>query len=276
MDYREDLSVLVDLTVNLVDNTAKSSFAFGLGPLTDAQVLSLKHLRHLISVKSLSEGCTLERNGEVLTAYIDFSSAQILARAVVENYLTLHHVFAHSDPTERLIRQDMWMLAGLIDRQKIAATTEDGKKSSEQNRQQLAALRSEIQERDYYENLNPKLQKRYLEGKWRGFLHWHQLGEKAGFDPLWIKNTYTYLCEHSHSSYISALQVCQAEDLDIQNELASAALLVCVLITAHFVRTYVGIFPQSLPVLLADEKGMEVVDYWFTDLNASAKVFRPL
>lgn len=85
---------------------------------------------------------------------------------------------------------------------------------------------------------------------------------EAGFHEKYFKNVYGHLCGYSHSSYISALQVGQAQSIEDQTMLAQSILGIGVVIMAHFAFTYSKIFDSAKDILLINTVAAAIAKKW--------------
>ncbi|HHL39823.1 MAG TPA: hypothetical protein ENJ37_04905 [Deltaproteobacteria bacterium] len=262
MTYSKDYQILLDLMIRLVGSPAGQKICNEDAWLNDAQTLSIKLLRHLISMQTCSGGATVEHDGKPVIWFIDHASIKVIARAALETYLVFFYIYGQSDKELSKFRHKTWVLGGLKDRQKMHTTIEEHKEKLSQEKQQIYKLQSEIEASPYIKYFTNKQRKQLLDGNWKIGNGWSSLGVDAGFHETYFNNIYSYLCGYSHSSYISALQVGQAQDIKEQQELSQFALGVGVVIMAHFSFTYSALFEPASKVFNADVVGKEIADKW--------------
>lgn len=248
--------------IRLVDSQAGHKIQSGKAWLNDAQTLSIKLFRHLVSMQTCSYGATVEHDGKPVIWFIDHASIKVIARAALETYLVFFYIYGESDKELSEFRHKTWVLGGLKDRQKMHASSEENKEKLNQEKQQICKLQSEIKASKYIESYTEKQSKRLLEGNWKIGNGWSSLGVSAGFHEIYFNNIYSYLCGYSHSSYISALQVGQAQEIKDQQKLTQSILGVGVVIMAHFSFSYSSLFESADEVFNSDNSGKEVADKW--------------
>lgn len=185
-----------------------------------------------------------------------------MARAALETYLVFFHLRASSDQETSKFRHKAWRLAGLMDRQKLYAQGSYGKAVLAREKMRIEELKTEIEALPQFSTYTSKQKKQILEGNWRAGQSWAELGAGAGFHPRYFKDVYGYLCGYSHSSYISALQVGQAQSIDDQQMLTRLAIGMGSVLMAHFSKAYADTFKDAQAVLAADKAAQTVADKW--------------
>ncbi len=127
MDYIEDYEVLINLMIRLVNSQAGVPLIKGSGWKNNSQTLSNKLFRHLISMKTVSFGSTVEVGGHTKLSFIDHTTVKVIARAAFETYLVFFYIYRASSDSEAEYRHNNWELGGLLDRQKADAILEEHK-----------------------------------------------------------------------------------------------------------------------------------------------------
>lgn len=224
MPLNADYSTLLDLFIDLVQSQAGSPITTNDEWWNDAQTLSIKLFRHLVSMQTLAAGASAECNHDQIVHFIDHASVKVIARAALETYLVFYHIYG-CDQELAKFRHKTWRLGGLTDRQKFHASTEAHKKKLAKEKQQIENLRIEIEALPQFQSYSTRQQAKLLGGEWKIGMSWTDLGNEAGFHEKYFNNIYSYLCGYSHSSYISALQVSQAKSVETQKNLTEAILL---------------------------------------------------
>lgn len=159
-------------------------------------------------------------------------------------------------------RHKTWELGGLVDRQKFHVTVEEHRAKLADEKQFVARLRSELQSSQHFQAYTPKHRANLLAGDWRVGKGWSDLGTTAGFHPKYFKNVYAYLCGYSHSSYLSALQVGQAQSIDDQRMLSRAILGIGIVVMGHFAFSYSGAFESAAKVLSESPDAQRIAEKW--------------
>jgi hypothetical protein len=262
MPYSSDYATLLDLFIQLVQSQAGQSIEPRKEWLNDAQTLSIKLFRHLVSMQTIAAGATVEQNNIPTVYFVDHASVKVVARAALETYLVFFYLYGSADRAASEFRHKTWHLGGLVDRQLFHASKNEHLEVLANERQQIDALKSEIEKAPQLQAYTQKQRAKLLEGDWRIGNGWSDLSVQAGFHEKYFKNIYGYLCGYSHSSYISALQVGQAQTIEDQQMLSQAILGIGVVIMAHFAFSYSGAFNSARAVLTANNEARRVAEKW--------------
>lgn len=262
MDHSKDYETLIDLMIRLVESQAGTSIVSGQEWVNDAQTLSIKLFRHLVSMQTIASAATIEQDAVRVCVCIDHSSVKVIARAALETYLVFFYIYGGGINSTAEYRHRTWKLAGLLDRQKSHVSIQEHKAILEQEKVQIENLKSVVSQSEDFTQLSEKQKKRILEGKWRGGKAWSDLGKNAGFHEKFFKNIYGYLCGYSHSSYISALQVGQAKTIEDQQMLAKSIMEIGVVVMAHFAHSYSSLFESATKVFSKELVAKQVAEKW--------------
>lgn len=257
-----DYSTLLDLFIRLVESQAGKKIDSGDEWLNDAQVLATKLFRHLVSMQTVAAGATVEHDGIPVVFFVDHASVKVVARAALETYLVFFYLYGNSDRSLSEFRHKTWCLGGLVDRQQFHVSTEQGREVLAREKKQIEELKSKIESSPEIRTYTDKQRKKLLEGEWRIGNGWADLGVSAGFHEKYFKNIYGYLCGYSHSSYLSALQVGQAQSIADQQMLTQSILGIGVVLMAHFAFSYSAAFNTANVVLSANPSAMRVAEKW--------------
>ena len=262
MAYDSDYSTLLDLFVRLVESQAGVEIEEGSAWLNDAQVLATKLFRHLVSMRALAAGATVETAGGLTVFFIDHASVKVVARAALETYLVFFYLYGTADQSLSKFRHKTWQLGGLSDRQQFHVTTQEGHEVLAREMEQIEALRSEIERFPQITSYTDRQRKKLLNGEWRIGKGWADLGAQAGFHGKYFNDIYGYLCGYSHSSYLSALQVGQAKSIEDQQKLTHSILGIGVVLMAHFAFSYASAFGNAEKVLSDSPDVKRVAEKW--------------
>jgi hydroxymethylpyrimidine pyrophosphatase-like HAD family hydrolase len=153
-------------------------------------------------------------------------------------------------------------LSGLLDRQKSHVSFQEYKVILEEEKAQIEKLKSVVSQSDDFAQLSEKQKKRILEGEWSVGKAWSDLGKNAGFHEKYFKNIYGYLCGYSHSNYISALQVGQAQTIEKQQMLVKSIMGIGVVVMAHFAHSYASLFELASKIFSKDSAAKQVAEIW--------------
>lgn len=262
MAYDSDYSTLLNLFIQLVQSQAGVEIEDESAWLNDAQVLANKLFQHLVSMRALAAGTTVETTGGPTVFFIDHASVKVVARAALETYLVFFYIYGITDPSLSQFRHKTWQLGGLSDRQQFHASSQEGHEVLAREIKQIEALRLEIKRHPQITSYTDKQRKKLLNGEWRIGKGWADLGTQAGFHAKYFDNIYSYLCGYSHSSYLSALQVGQAKSIEDQQKLTQSILGIGVVLMAHFSFSYANAFSNAEKVLSDNQDVKRVAEKW--------------
>lgn len=262
MFYSADYSTLLGLIIQLVQSQTGQRFHSGEEWLNDAQTLSVKLFRHLVSMERLAEGATVEQNNSAPIFFIDHASVKIVIRAALETYLVFFYLYGSADRLVSEFRHKTWRLGGLFDRQKFHASNANQQQVLFSEKEQIEALISEINASPQLQTYPEKQRAQLLKGNWRISNDWSDLGVQAGFPKQYFQDVYGYLYGYSHSSYLSALQVGQASSIEDQFKLTQGILSIGIAIMAHFAFSYSSTFSSAASVLEKHIEGKRVAEKW--------------
>jgi hypothetical protein len=255
-------ATLLDFFMQLVESQAGRRIEPGDGWLNDAQVLATKLFRHLVSMQTIASGATVERGGTPAAFFVDHASVKVVARAAFETYLVFFYLYGDPDRSLSEFRHKTWRLGGLIDRQRFHASMEEHREIQAREQQEIEGLRAEIGSSQHFLRCSERQRRKLMEGDWRTGNGWAGLGVNAGFHEAYFRDVYGYLCGYSHSSYLSALQVRQAQSIDDQQKLTQAILGIGVVLMAHFTFSYSRLFDAAVAVLAANPNAVRIAEQW--------------
>ncbi len=273
MTDSDEYQKLLDLFIGLVQSQAGNKIEAGHEWLNDAQTLSIKLFRHLVSMHVISTGSTIEHNGTPVVFFVDHASVKVLARAALETYLVFYYLFGCKDRNLSKFRHNTWVLGGLIDRQGSHVSIEEHRSILEREKKQIEELKSIIGESEHLKSFTTNQQKQLLNGKWRVGKGWADLSVSAGFHKTYFDNIYSYLCGYSHSSYISAMQVGQAQSIEDQKSLTSSILGIGIVIMAHYAFSYSKIFVSAVEVLNRSGDAKTIAEKWYFGSEDMAEIY---
>lgn len=272
MPYSKDYQILLKLFIHLAQSqVGREIMPGGEWPndtqrLYDAERLSKKLFGHLVSMQTCFDG----NKGIPAMHSIDHASIKVIARAALETYLVFFYLYGDHDQELSEFRHKTWVLGGLKDRQKYRdrqkyqASTNKYQDVLIKEEELISKLQLKIKASRYIKDLNDKQRKQLLGGNWRIVNSWSDLGAIAGFHSIYFNSIYSYLCGYSHSSYLSVLQVGQAQGVEDQQKLTQSAMEMGIVIMAHFSFSYSGLFQSAGDVLNADDIGKPVAEKWYS------------
>lgn len=264
---------LLSLFAELVQSQANKPIAEGDEWQNDAQTLSIKLFRHLVSMQTIAAGTAVALDGKSFTSFVDHASIKVVARAALETYLVFFYLYGTLDVSLSKFRHSTWRLGGLTDRQQFHASTEGNKEALVCEKDAIEQLKQAVQAMPQFQGYSPKQQAKLLGGEWRTGNGWIDLSVAAGFHKKYFQNIYAYLCGYSHSSYLSALQVGQAQTIEDQKMLTEAILGVGIVLMAHFTFTYSAFFKAATSILDKNLDKRKVAEKWRFGAGDMASIY---
>jgi len=269
-DLEKDYDGLLGLLASMVQAQSGRQIEDGHAWMNDRQTLAKKLAYHLRTIQSLRAGDTFDIDG-AQSRFIDHGSITVLARAVVENVIVFAHVFGDPDLEASRFNHMAWKFGGVMDRQKRQAITEAARQTQEQERPHAEALLAEIKGHRSFQAFSKGKQKKIAQGGWSGGRQWQELAVDAGFNQRYFRTVYSYLCDYSHASYAAAMQVGQADTLEVQSEMSRSIIGVMDLCMARFIAPYAELFESAKEILEGSEAKL-VASKW----NLGSRNFEPI
>lgn len=160
-------------------------------------------------------------DGIELNVYDPFGLNPIV-RAQFEAYGHFNNVYLQSrSKDEKQLKYDLWVMCGLMNRQKFAAIQDDNVVKKEKEKKQIKDLEKQIKDNPIYKSLNPKAQqevfnradrsdwKLTISGDNAIFPGWQQLTVNAGTNEN-MNNMYRRFSLGAHPSHVSVFQFREA------------------------------------------------------------------
>lgn len=228
--------------------------------ILDAEGLFLKFFVHAASLLYLSRSTILS---EVGAGFFDSASINVIGRAAMETFLTFHHIFiAPASDEDRNLRYLTWQLSGLLERQSYTIKSLEGTKKLGEELDYINSLKDQIKKNQSFKELDARLEKKILKGKWRLDKSWKDIGISAGFSKRNSKEFYSYLCEYAHSGNLSVLQFRQADNAESQKRLFASTMNFVMIAMANMIQSYCMYFPKCKCVLTQRKDDVMIIDKW--------------
>lgn len=272
---REEYIQLMEVFLTCVQAIDGKKLPPGGGWQADIQPLAIKLFSHLGTIHHLQEGTKLPKMYGVDPEYVDFPSVAAITRCAFETYLAIHYIFFHPDNnTTREFRHKIWKLGGFLDRQKFKLISEEGDDLLAREKVRIEEIRTEIKEHQLYKKMTPEHQKVALKGNW-GIKHkWADLAQLAGFHRDYFTTNYAYLSAHAHGSYLSALQVSQAEDQAVQKELTGLCTGIGLILMSYFIKHYGALHKEVQRVIDSNPEYERLVEINYIKASVMEKWFQ--
>lgn len=242
------LSAVIESLVGWDIDDDQRSFAI------DAENLTRKFSYHGLSTLYLARRTVLPDMFPFgVVGFIDFTSINVLVRAMLETYLTFCYIYIEpkDDPSLREFRRLSIMLSSLLQRQKYPVRTPEGTQQLAKDRAIIEKARVELQANSVFLNKldtgkqEELLKKGTIAGKHPPFQPWLEIAKRTGLQPEYAQTVYSFLSIHAHSGYISALQVEQAKTDEERYKLMKGTLTVGVVTIAKMIFSYCELFPKA-------------------------------
>lgn len=250
------------LLIRMIEARADVTIPAGLEWQNDGRALAAQFAFHLHTIGLLNKGSDLVVDA-LSARIVDHGSVNVLARSAVEAYITYAFIFTDPDPEVCRFRHMAWQLGGLIDRQRLTATSAETRIKQDAEKALVDALQSELITHPLFSLLSPTEQKAFRAGKWTGGRHRQELAEAVGLHGEYFRNFYHYLCGYSHSSYAAALQVRDAGSFEVQRQLSTSILHSMLMVMAHFMTRFASNDSSAEQVLQASPDRIWVERYCF-------------
>lgn len=261
IEKEKEYLLLLDLLYQIIKES-KGSPAGQDNRFLEAEALALKLVFHSASVLYLSRGTSIKNLPSSKIDFFDPASINVLARAILETFLTFHYIFVAPKTNQmKDFRYCVWQLGGLCERQKFPAWSLENKEKQREEKQIIEELRKCLGVNPLFRTLGKNKQKKLLNGKWRQ-KSWREIALDTGFDELHASLFYSYLCEYAHSGSLSTLQISQAKTKDIQKRLFRASMEVIMIAMANMIFSYCKIFPKGNKALEKKSQVASLARIW--------------
>lgn len=276
MSWDADLSKLMNLCFLVIESENGKQLLPGSEWKNDAQVLGVKIFRHIATAQQISAGIGFEFGEGQAFSHIDHSSVAVIVRAAIESYLAFNYIFVNQDENLSTYRHKLWRRAGLIERSKILANTPESKKILSQEAESIKKLESEIINSNHYQESNSDTRREIDKGNWKPKGGWYAITNQTDIHQRYFSDIYNHLSGHSHASFISALQIRVAWNIEQQAMLAGAARQVLCMIISHFLFSYVKLFPGAKIVMASNPELSEIADGWHIHKDEVSAIYGPI
>ncbi|MBI2728769.1 MAG: hypothetical protein HYX42_21215 [Polaromonas sp.] len=244
----EAYSQLLQLLVTMVEAPKGMPISDGDWWMNDRQTLAKKLIYHLCTLHQIAAGSVITLN-DFETRIVDHPSAKVVARAVMENYLTFAFLFGPADLEVSRLRAMIWRMSGLMSRQKYPVLNAESQTKADLEKARIELLKAEITVHELFLTLAPVQQRAALKGDWRMNMKWHEIAKAVNLSVSFFVSSYTYLCDYSHSSYIAALQVGEADTPEAERALTTVTLRIANYIMALFIQHYSDLFEPAMATM---------------------------
>jgi hypothetical protein len=243
-------------------------------PVLDAKRLAMQHVAmkiflHAATVSHLREGSNVTLRAFPEGAHVvDFPSAIVLTRAILETYLNLFEIFFEPQNDDEFeYRRAVYEIKGFkalelaVQRNPnpASATGEDVLKT-QMSMKALQEVRDHIRQTKTYQGLAPKQQEATLEGK---LYPDRRLGERAiaaGFGKKFIEHTYMYMSSFTHGDALSVSQINSARTDDEKDLYFQVYMPLIMMVLSSIILNYTHRFPEAHAVYIASPNDKALVE----------------
>jgi len=250
-------------------------------PEPDARRLTIEHLALKIFLHAATVSYLWRGTKVTLSAYpqgahvIDFPSAVVITRAILETFLHLFEVFfEHVDDDEFEYRCAVYELNGLkalelaVQRNPNppSATGNDVMKTA-MSIQGLQKIRERIKQTKFYQTLDPNQQKSTLDGNLFPKRKLGDVAAVAGFGKTFIDHTYMYMSSYTHGDSLSAAQTASAQtdqETDIYFQIYISLIM---MVVALLISNYSQKFSEAKAICDASPNDMVLVKLLLDEID---------
>lgn len=226
----------------------------------DAEGLAVKLFEHTASISYLYGDTIIP---EIKLRIFDLATLNVIARAIIENFLVFYYVFAEpQNKEEEDFRYMIYRLSGLIERQNYPIESPQGKIILSNEKKVIDGLISKLEKNKYFiEMKNDDKNKLLNWGEWR-FKSWSNIALSAGLNESNSKAFYKLLCGYSHSGNLSLQQIHQTVSKQDKIKLFNSTLSLLKIAIANMIISYCNYFPKALAFYLENIEPKYLVKLW--------------
>ena len=241
--------------------------------LLEAEGLATKLFFHSASAFYLARSTTINDFPSTQVSFFDPASIDVLARAIIESFLTFHYVFGSSVSKEESdFRFYLWLLGGLKERQNFPCDLPESKKVLANEQKLIQNYEQILRNNKVFLNLTKRQQNKilvegrfakigYKDGKLKT-LSWREIALDAKLSETHAEHFYRYLCGYAHSSSLSTLQLSQANTRETQLALFAGTMGVIKIAMSNFIFEYCKLFPKSVLELNKNAEAQMAAEDW--------------
>ncbi len=225
-----------------------------------AEGLAVKLLDHTFSINYLYNDTSVP---ELKLKFFNLASLNIIARAIIENFLVFHYIFI--EPTkgdEEDFRFLVYWLSGFVERRNYPIESPQGKKILENEKKIIDNITSKLDNNSFFNRLSEKDKRKILEkGEWR-FKNWSEIALSTGLNESNSKAFYKFLCGYAHSGSLSLQQIHQTVSKPEKMELFNATLCLLKIAISNMIVAYCKYFSKAQEYY--DQVGIDkfLVELW--------------
>jgi hypothetical protein len=229
------------------------------------QRLAIKMFFHAATIYQLRQATSAPVSAGI--RFFDHPSARIIARSVLEIYLTMFEVFFEPDTDDLLeFRFAQWQLSSLVRRTDLfrRMAPEDQKYQSEAARLQerIEEMCDRIQRTEAFSSLTLKQQHRALEGKRMPPRSRREMLEACGLGVQTFGLLYGAWSSDVHSDELSLASIVDADSQGDQVSHVEATMSAIAMLMARMILDYEETFSEAKRLCNARSDGFSLAQIW--------------
>lgn len=176
---------------------------------TFSETILIKICFHISSLFQLFHGTELPFK-HTKNKYLIFDEPSIysLFRTITENYLTFFYLFIDDiSEEEKHFRFLIYEYCGIYQRQSFAVSLPENKQKQINDAEHLKKLKAAITANDFFKAIEPRIQKKIMDGIQPRLKTWRKLIKDARLNIGFDLNLYGFNSSYSHSEYLSLMQI---------------------------------------------------------------------
>lgn len=241
-EYLELLNLVFEVAQSLKGKIASDPY------LPHCQQLAIKLFYHAATIYQLRQGTRIPVPYSTQgSSFFDFPSVTVLARTVIETYLTMFEVFfqpATDDDFE--FNHALWQLSGFIIREKYPISDLEYQEQMVDSKEEIEEIKERIKNTQKFETLKSGEQRSVLKGKRRR--DWSYVAREAGFGEQFIRQVYGYQSGYVHADGLSGAQIESLPTREEQIEFIEIQMRIVQVVLAKMVVQYAEKFPEAQSV----------------------------
>ncbi len=254
-ELNQYLSNLIDFTYKVVQSLKGMEYTES-EHIDVCELLTMKLYCHATTINYLRNGTQLNLSDfdEQVTIF-DFSSIMVLARAVIETYLTLYEVFFEPQTEDELnYRANVFKLSALITWENFRPN--DPKVEHEdlvkKNIAEIISLRNRIKNTQAFQSLDHNQQPQALKGRIMPRRDFTVRAKAAGLGEKTAERMYAYLSSYLHSDSVSAVHLREATTNTKEAWYIGLGVNIVMIVLAKTILLYRARFKQAKAVCKAN------------------------
>ena len=257
MSVQEDYLQLLDLAYEVAQSLKGKRAENPYEP--DCQKLAAKLWFHAATIYQLCQGTRIPVPYSTRGSdFRDFPSAIVLARAVLETYLTMFEVFFEPDnDDEREFRHALWQLSGFVIREEWVATRTQSQVAGQI--EEIQKMRDCLQDTKKFSSLKPGEQREVLKGKRKR--DWVSTAQAAGFGKQTIRLIYRYQSGYVHADGLSGAQIISLQTPQ-QIEFIESQMHIVMIVLSKMIYQYAEKFPEARAICAGNPDAFHKAKVW--------------